>query len=160
MHASPDDAVDVPRFGEAFEITDTDRGKCNAGPCDEILDCAGCVDHSGIGKGGDASTHVYSDSREIVSTNLALAGVNTDSDADAQVGRVSNDCLGAADGTRGSVEGREKAVAGGVHLLSAKGVELAAHNGIVMVEQFAPYAVADLSKSLGRTDNVGEDHRC
>jgi hypothetical protein len=58
-----------------------------------------------------------------------------------------------------AVEGGEEAVAHRLHLAAAVVVELATHGGVVSLEQLAPGAIAELRRSFGRADDVGEEGR-
>ena len=53
------------------------------------------------------------------------------------------DCPRTAYGPGRTVEGRQKAVAGGVNLPATEALELHAHLGVVALEQLAPALVAE-----------------
>ena len=66
------------------------------------------------------------------------------------------DRLRAANRPSRPVEGGEEAVAGRVLLLAPEPGQLAPNQGVMLTEQLAPRAVADLGGALGRADDVGE----
>jgi len=53
---------------------------------------------------------------------LALPGVDARAHLEPELTNAADECLGAADGPRRAVEGREEAVAGGVALLTTEAV--------------------------------------
>ena len=67
-----------------------------------------------------------------------------------------HDRVGALDGPGGAVEGREEAVAGGVHLGAAVAAEQRAHRRVVALDQVAPALVSQPGGGLGGADDVGE----
>jgi len=64
----------------------------------------------------------------------------------------------APDSTHRSVERREEAVAGRVHLSAPKVVELSANERVVSGEKLVPGSIAKLRRARGRADDVGEQH--
>jgi len=68
------------------------------------------------------------------------------------------DRLGATDGARGTVEGGEEPVAGGVDLLSPEPLELSAYRGVVALDHVAPRTVSERGSPFGGADDVGEHH--
>ena len=64
---------------------------------------------------------------------------------------------GTADCAGRPVERGEEAVAGRAHLAAAEAAELAADRRVVLLQQVAPAAVAELGGVLGRVDDVGEE---
>ena len=59
-----------------------------------------------------------------------------------------------------AVEGGEKAVPRCVHLLTSESCELAADRSVVLNEQLPVGAVAELRRTFGGADDVGEEHGC
>src|SRR5438132_349548 len=57
-----------------------------------------------------------------------------------------------------SVEGREKAIAGGIDLAAPISTQLRADQRMVALEQLLPGAVTELARALGRPDDVREQH--
>ena len=70
-----------------------------------------------------------------------------------------DDRLSAADRSGGTIEGGEEPVAGCIDLLAVEAAELTADGGMVLLQQVAPAPIADLCRSLGGADEVGEEHR-
>ena len=85
--------------------------------------------------------------------------MHSGADVDVELFGCGVDGEGAADGAGGSVEGGEEVVAAGVDLAAAEAGQLVAYNGAEAVEEFAPGPVAELGGTLGRADDVGEQHR-
>ena len=56
-----------------------------------------------------------------------------------------------------AVEHREESVAGGGDLVPMVAQELFAHDGVMRAQHFAPAAVTELRRVLGRADDVGEE---
>ncbi len=85
--------------------------------------------------------------------------MNADPNLDAQhPDRVDNG-VGARDRGARAGERRDESVTGGVHFASAEPFEFVAHDGVVVVEQVPPPAVAEHGGALGRADDVGEHDR-
>jgi hypothetical protein len=64
--------------------------------------------------------------------------------------------LGALDGTRGAVEGREPPIARLFHESPAEPLDGSARDVVVPIEERAPAPVTDLGRPLGGVDDVGE----
>jgi hypothetical protein len=95
---------------------------------------------------------------EVVASDLALAGVESDTDFDSQVACGFADGLGAANGPRRTVKGCDKAVACSVDLVATKASELLAHGSIVSIQGQTPALVAERRGLRGRSNDVGEEH--
>ena len=82
-------------------------------------------------------------------------------DADAHLDVQDADRLDDRVGTRnrgaGADERRDEAVTGRVDFRSAEPLQLMPDDGVVVVEQVAPPAVAERSGPLGGADDVGEN---
>jgi hypothetical protein len=80
--------------------------------------------------------------------------------ADFEAERVHDldDRLRAVNRSGGPVEAGDEAIAGGVDLAAAEADQLAPNEFMVPFEQLAPSPVAELGRSSGRTDDVGEEH--
>src|SRR5439155_22834742 len=112
----------------------------------------------GAGGRGDARADVDGDAADIIRRLFDLAGVQPRAGGKAECARTVADRERAMDRTRGAVESREETIAGGVHFVAAKTRQLLAHEGMVAGEPYAPGAVAEPRRGLGRTDDVGEQH--
>jgi hypothetical protein len=110
----------------------------------------------GPGQGGDARADVYSHPGDIVTAHFDLAGVNTHPNLDAEHPGCVDKGVGARDRGAGAGEGRDESVTGGVHFEAAEPFEFVTHDGVVVVQQVPPSAVAEHRGALGRADDVGE----
>jgi hypothetical protein len=72
----------------------------------------------------------------------------------------THDHLGAAHRAAGTVERGEEPVAGGVDLLTPVAREQRPDLRVVLLDEPLPRPVAQLSRSRGRADDVGEEHGC
>ena len=108
------------------------------------------------GKATDARADMHRDSREIVSDDLAFAGMQAATDLKPErMYRISN-CAGTANGARGAVERREETIAGGVDLASAI---LLQHLANFAVELFRAIRATDrrqVSQRARRAHDIGE----
>ena len=68
------------------------------------------------------------------------------------------DRLGASDRAGGTVEGCEESVTRRLHLSSFELVERSTDELVVLGEELSPSGVSDLSRAVGRADDVGEEH--
>jgi hypothetical protein len=89
---------------------------------------------------------------------LALAGVKPRPHLDTQRVDVLDDRLRAPDGPRRTVERGEEPVAGRVHLPPAEACEERTDTRTMALDERAPRAVAELSRLLGRSHDVGEEN--
>src|SRR5262249_27308896 len=121
------------------------------GPRREHLTASGELRHPGA--------DVHGEPADVVSATIHLARVDTRPDTETDRLRFSGDVHGTADGTRGTIERREKAVARGADLLAAPPSKQTAHQLVVLVEQAPPPAITHCRHPLGRLDDVGEQHR-
>ena len=80
------------------------------------------------------------------------------SDLDAERRDFLSDRAGATNATRGTVESREKSVAGGFDFVAAKARQIAPDRRVMTAEQIAPASVAKCGGLLARADNVGEEN--
>ncbi len=102
---------------------------------------------------------MHGDPGEIIATELALAGVDPGAHREAEAPRFLANGLRASDCSGRTVECRKEPVSRRLDLIAAEPFQLLAHGGVVLVEQLLPLTVAYLGRSLGRADNVGEQHR-
>ena len=61
--------------------------------------------------------------------------------------------------SRGAVEGREKAVAGGISFLAPKPRQFFSHNGVVGIQDIAPRRVAKFGRAFGGGRDVEKEDR-
>ena len=105
-----------------------------------------------------ARADVDGDTGDLAVNDLALTGVQAGAYFEAELADGVDDRAGAADRTRGPVERGEEAVSCGVDLATAKPGELAAHEGVMALEQLSPGAVAELDRPVRRADDVREEN--
>ena len=128
-------------------------------PRDEILD-GGRHEHLlRACARGDASADVDGDAADVRSVQLDLARVDPCANLRTQGVHRVLDGERAAHGACRTVEDREEAVSGVVDLAPAVPPEQRTHTLIVGGDEFPPGTIPDPRDSLGRTDEIGEEHR-
>src|SRR5438067_1047742 len=97
---------------------------------------------------------------DVLADQLALARVHADADLDAELTCLRGDRERAPQRARGrALEGREKAVAHGLHSATPEADELLADGVVVAREQVAPAAITELCGARGGVDDVREHDR-
>src|SRR5438105_3634686 len=152
-------AVRPPLTGDALQGAGTGVLEREPRTAREIADGARYEDFAGRRFACEAGTEVHRHADELVSADLALAGVDTGAHLEAQRTRGLADGARAADRARGAVERGEEAVTGVVDLLAAEALQLRANGGMELFEELLPTSVAHLRCVLGRPDDVHEEHR-
>lgn len=94
---------------------------------DELLHRAGHQDLAGSGRGGHAGSDVDGDSTDVLVQQLDLACMESDADGDPQAPNGVADPARAVDGSSGTIEGREDAVAHRLHQAPAEPLDLPAN---------------------------------
>src|SRR5579864_2589501 len=125
----------MPGIRHALELVHTPVLEGDPAPRQEVLDRAGDQDLSPACKRRDSSSDVDSETAEIISTNLAFAGVDAGSEFDPQPAQGLGDRLDAPDRPGGTVEGDEKAVPHRLDLVSAEPSKLIAHDPVMGIEE-------------------------
>ena len=110
----------------------------------------------GSGQRRDAGADVDRDPADLAVDGLDLAGVDAGPDLDPEVPDAGSDGLGAMDGTGGSIERREEAVAGRIDLRAREPLKLASDDLVMGRDEVAPGGIADLGGPCGGTDDIGE----
>lgn len=95
----------------------------------------------------------------VAGEQLAFACVQTGANLQAQVMYAVADRDRATDRAAGTIEHRERSVAERLHDPPSMALDLLADQAIVAFQQRPPSAVAELCGTLGRADDVGEQHR-
>ena len=90
---------------------------------------------------------------------LDFAGVHSGAYENAKITRRALNAQRAAHPTSRTVERREEAVAGRVHLATAEGGEFPAYQRVMPFQQFDPRPVSNVGKVVGRSHDIGEKHR-
>jgi hypothetical protein len=129
------------------------------GTVDEILDGVGHEDLSRVGQSGDPCSRMDCDSADVVTAELTLARVEAASDAYAQFRYGLSQRGGGLHCATGTVEDGHGPVAGVADDATAEVGDLSTGDGVVAIEQFQPVSVAEFCGTLGRVDDVGEQHR-
>src|SRR6185437_1806680 len=152
--------VEAPFTRNSLEIPGSAIVERQAGPGDEILDCARDEYLVWLRRRGDARPDRDGDPGDLALCDLALTCVKARSDADAE--RLDGRCdrLGAVNSARRPVEASEESVAGGVHLDAAESGQLPPDRAVVLFEELAPAPIAQLGHLLRRADDVREEHGC
>jgi hypothetical protein len=126
---------------------------------DEVLDRARDEHFACLRLRGDPSTHIYGETRDLLSPDLTLTGVDTAAHFDSKVADRLADGDSTSNRASGAVEGSEEAVARCIELAPPELVEQPANDGVVVLERLAPAPVAEPRRLLGGADDVGEEHR-
>jgi hypothetical protein len=128
----------------------------DARACDQVFHGGGHEHFSRPGECGRPRTDVYGDPAHMVSGELDLSRVQPAADMKTERLHAHGDRMGASDCACWAVEGREKAIARGVHLSAAAAFQLSADNRVVTLQEVAPCAVAELGGARGGVHNVRE----
>ena len=91
-------------------------------------------------------------------SDLALAGMQPDPKLDPKVLGGVHERPRTADGSGGSVEADDEAIAGGVDLSAPKAPELVTDHPIMGVEQGPPALIAERRRTFGRGGDIREQH--
>src|SRR5918996_174439 len=151
------DSIDRPGSRNAFQLVLAARLEDDPRAGHEILDGARDEDLSGRRVPRDARAHVHREARRLAVDQLALAGVDSGADVQAEGARSLHHCTSARDRPRRPVETDEEPVPRGVDLDAAVALELAPDLRPLGREQLTPAAVAELRRPLGGADEVGEE---
>lgn len=106
----------------------------------------------------DPSTDVHRDATELVTDNLALAGVNPGADVETETSNGLDDRTRSAGGPGRTVERGEEPVTGRIDLTPAEAGEVLAHHAMVRFEEITPPPVAQRGGPFGGTNQVCEQH--
>src|SRR5579875_2928765 len=96
---------------------------------------------------------------DIGAAHLHLAGVDTHADLDPEHPHGVDDRVRARDGRTRAGKGGDETVPGSVDFATAEPVELTSDDGVVVVEQVSPPAVAERRSVLSGSGDVGEHDR-
>jgi hypothetical protein len=105
-----------------------------------------------------ATRDMYGDATDVLTRELDLARVQTRPDFDPKRPDRTRDGAGAADRHRGPVERGEQTVAREFDLAALVPLELPPYDLVVRVEEGALGAIPERGETLGRADDVGEEH--
>jgi hypothetical protein len=150
--------VQAPLVRHALERVRAAIVEGDSGATDEILNGARDEDFAAVGCGCDACAGVDGDSGWLNADELALARMDAHPDVELEIAQAAANRVGAADGARRAVEGREEAVASGVDFTPAVASDLSTDNAVVLRQEIAPGAVAEFRRPRRRADEIGEEH--
>ena len=125
---------------------------------DEVFDGIGDEDFPGTSECGNASADVHSDAAKLLADDLALSGMKARPHVDTDETRPIADGLRAAHGARRPIECGEEPITRRVELAAAESGQLTTRDSVVGTEHVTPLAVTERGGSLGRTDDVREQH--
>jgi hypothetical protein len=94
----------------------------------------------------------------IVVQDLYLSGMNADPNLRVGPGKLDSDACSAFHRRGGADEGREEAVASGLHFPTAEPVKFMADNAIVVAQQLLPPKLPDSRCGLSRTNDVAHQY--
>src|ERR1700694_2815302 len=123
----------LPGARNAFQLMLAAVKELDARPDNKVLDGPGDQHFARRCQRPHAGRDVDRQASKIVAANLALAGVQTDAQVDAELPSGFGDGPATADGTGRTVERCHKAVPGGVDLPATKPPELVTHRTVVGV---------------------------
>src|SRR5690242_5249737 len=135
------ESVESPFSGYALEVVYVLAGEVESGSGDEVLDGLGDEDLRWLCEGADSGSDVDCHAADLVVDDLAFAGVQADSDLDAEARDRRDQRSGAMQCADGSVEGGEEAISRGVDFLSAIPGEQAAYGGVMLLDRVPPATV-------------------
>src|SRR5207249_1403665 len=106
------------------------------------------------------SADVDGNAAEIVTDELAFAGMKAGAHLHPKAAHRITGRAGAANRACGAVEGGQEPVAECLYLAAPVPLELTAHERVVAPEQVPPAAVTERGGLAGGVDDVGEHHGC
>src|SRR5205823_1103858 len=98
------------------------------------------------------------DAADIVADQFVSTGVHSRTYFDTKLSDRERNCDRATHRSRGTIERRQKTVAGSVGFLPAETRQFLSHNGVVRVQKIAPGRVPKLGCALGGRGNIEEEH--
>ena len=114
---------------------------------------------AGLCDGCDSSPDVDGDTADLVVHELALPCVKPRPNLEAEFANAVPNRARAPNRPRRAVEGREEAVASGVHFPTPEVPQLRSDEPMVLLHEFAPAAIAELGRAGGGIDEIGEQDR-
>jgi hypothetical protein len=103
---------------------------------------------------------MQSDAAKLVSHDFAFPCVQTGTDRDPKGRDGIRNRAGTAYGASRAVKGSEKPISRSVDLTATEVDKLAAHHGVICVEQVTPAAIAEARSPLSGLDDVGKQYGC
>jgi len=135
-------------FSTVFEV--------DSGPRHEIGDCSRNQSLAWFSCAAYPGRRVHGNARNVFTTLLDFADVNSSADGDVYLSNPIGDCLGAEDGRRRTVECCKHTVTGRLHKPAAEPGDLTFREEVVAVEPIPPHLVSEAANRLGGLNDVGE----
>jgi hypothetical protein len=148
----------VPFARDAFQLGRSAFAKGDPRSGHKILDGRGYEHLARPSFLGNSRPNMNRDPAHLAAHQIALARMQASAYLKPKVSDHVRDRASAADRPLRPVEPREKAVSGGVELVSVVADELPADQRVVLLEELTPRAVTKLSSLLCRADDVREEH--
>src|SRR4030095_13732682 len=104
-------------------------------------------------------TDMDGDASDIVTEQFNFSGVQAGTDFDPQLSNRIADVAGAANRARRAIENRDKRIADRIDFASAKAGKLLPHQGVMLLKELQPGPISAVHHSLGRANNIREEHR-
>src|SRR3984893_6218050 len=123
------DSID-PALPHAFERLKAAVLELDPGASDEVPDGRGDEHLPRSGERRDPRAGVHRDPRDLLTEQLAFAGVQARAELQAEVARRLANSHGAADRTGRAVKGGEEAVAGSIDIVAPEADALVARHGV------------------------------
>src|SRR5262245_30658334 len=125
----------MPFAGDALEGLRCPIFKRDARPRHQILDCSRHEDLAAARDRSDTSADVYRDAAELVTHDLALAGMEPGPDFQTQTPHGAHDRTRAPNRAGGTVKSRQEAVARRIDLPAAELRKVLADDTVMTIEE-------------------------
>jgi hypothetical protein len=99
------------------------------------------------------------DASDIVTEQFDFSGVQSSTDFDPELSDRIADVAGAANRARWAVENRDKRIADRIDFASAEPGKLLPNQNVVLLKELQPGPITTVHHSLGRANNIREEHR-
>lgn len=156
--ASAFDCKQAPFARHAFEVLASAFSEGQSGAGDQVFDCTRYENFARVGQGRHTGTDMNRYSVEIFLHDYAFASVQTRSHLDPERAHTVGDRARTTNRACGPVEDRKKAITGGADLAATVTCKFATDEGVMIVQQVPPAAVAQASGLLSGSDYVGEHY--
>ena len=154
---SPGHREQLPASRDALQLVLAPLGELDPRADNEVLHRPGDQYFPGRRHRTDPRGDMDGQSTEIVAPDLALAGVQSSSDFDAEAVSCLDDFGCASNAASRSVEAGQETVSGGLDLLSTESHELITHKPVMRIEQRSPASITELSCFACRVHDVSEE---
>ncbi len=110
-------------------------------------------------QGHNSGRNMDSQSGHVVPTSFDLPRMESSTNIEAELDDSLAEGTGALNCPRRSVKDSKGAIPGRFDLTASKPLQMTPGKVIVSIEHFSPLSISKLGRSLGRTNDVGEQHR-